>query len=247
MSFDTIFEKKYKVNKYNPPEKFGLFSLLKMLQDAARGHASLLGFGYKDSWEKGFFWVLARQKLRVSRWPNSSEVLNIKTWSKPILGIFAIREFEIFVGQEKIAECSTTWMILDTNTRKPKKIEGSEEIFKPSKDYGLDFSAGKISLPANMETVMNFAVETKDLDANNHVNNTRYTKWILNALENESSRMIKEYEINFSKETFLADEIEIFSHTVGNPSSQNQEVFFKADRVHDSATVFTARIHVVPM
>jgi len=243
---DTTFVKEHTLNKNHtsPSDQLGLFPLLDLLQDISNDHAKQLGFGYESSIKKGFFWVLARQKLLIDRWPSANEVLTIKTWSKPALGSFAVREYEMFVDENKIGACSTTWMILDTKTRRPKKIADSDELFQPRKDYCLDFSAGKISPPENMDAIQSFKVQASDLDQNKHVNNTIYTQWIINTLQQnfQNSFRIEEYEINFSKETFLDDEIEIFGYTNTFASSNQKELFFKANRKMDSNTVFTAKI-----
>ncbi len=243
---DSILEKDYKVNSLNmnSNKKLGLFGLLGILQDVTGEHALKLGFGYEESQKKGFFWVLVRQKLRINSWPNWNDLVLVKTWTKPVFGIYAIREYEIFVNHQKIGDCSTTWMILDSETRKPKKIENSDNLFKPRTDYSLDFSAEKVTLPNEMNSIKTFEVRISDLDMNNHVNNIKYTQWILDSIPfiYHQKFMTKEYEINFSGETFLDDKIETFSNIEKLDSNKDHEVFFKGNRVKDSKTVFTARI-----
>ena len=54
--------------------------------------------------------------------------------------------------------------------------------------------------------------------------------------------MIKEYEINFSAETFLNDKIEILSNIDKLESVDNHELFFIGNREKDDKAVFTSRI-----
>lgn len=241
-----IFEKDYEINSININinKKLGLFGLLGMLQDVAGEHAVKLGFGYDDLIAKGFFWVLVRQKLRMNTWPKWNDVVKIKSWTIPVFGIYAIREYEIFVNNHKIGDCSTTWMILDSETRRPKRIENTENLFKPKKDSTLEFSAEKINLPNEIELVKTFEVRISDLDINNHVNNIKYTQWILDSIPFDYHKlyMIKEYEINFSGETFLDDKIESYSNIKMLKSNNNHEVFFKGNRKNDSKTVYLARM-----
>lgn len=243
---DSILEREYKINtlNINTNKKLGLVGLLGILQDISVEHALKLGFGYENSLKKGFFWVLVRQKLRIIEWPNWNDLVLVKTWTKPVLGIYAIREYEIFVNDQKMAECSTTWMILDNNTRKPKKIENSDNLFRPRTDYSLDFSADKVIIPANTSPIKSFEVRISDLDLNNHANNIRYTQWILDSipLVYHKKFMIKEYDINFSDETFLGDRVETFSTIEKSHSNNNQEIYFKIIRVKDSKTICSARI-----
>lgn len=243
---DSIYEKDYKINSLNmnTNKKLGLVGILGILQDVTGEHALRLGFGYEESRKRGFFWVLVRQKLRINSWPNWNDLVLVKTWTKPVFGIYAIREYEIFVNNQKIGDCSTTWMILDSETRKPKKIENSDNLFRPRTDYSLDYSAEKVNIPNEMNSIKTFEVRISDLDMNNHVNNIKYTQWILDSIPFTYHQrfMTKEYEINFSGETFLDDKIETISNIEKLESNKNHEVFFKVNRVTDSKTVFTARI-----
>lgn len=243
---DSIYEKDYKINSLNmnTNKKLGLVGILGILQDVTGEHALRLGFGYEELRKRGFFWVLVRQKLRINSWPNWNDLVLVKTWTKPVFGIYAIREYEIFVNNQKIGDCSTTWMILDSETRKPKKIENSDNLFRPRTDYSLDYSAEKVNIPNEMNSIKTFEVRISDLDMNNHVNNIKYTQWILDSIPFAYHQrfMTKEYEINFSGETFLDDKIETISNIEKLESNKNHEVFFKVNRVTDSKTVFTARI-----
>jgi len=247
----SILEQDYKINSINinTNKKLGLFGLLHILQDIASEHALNLGFGYESYDEKGFFWVLVRQKVCIDNWPSLGNVITVKTWTTPVRGIYAIREYEIFVNQKKIGACSTTWMILDSHTRRPKMIEDSDNLFQSRAGYSLGFSADKVSLPKAMDSTKIFEVRISDLDMNNHVNNVKYTQWVLDSIPFNYHKTfeVKEYEINFSVETFLEDKIEIFSTINKLKLGVENEVFFKGNRIRDDKTVFTTRILIEPV
>ncbi len=228
----------------NVNKKLGLVGLLGILQDVTSEHAMRLGFGYEDSVAKGFFWVLVRQKVRMQSWPSWNDVVVIKTWTIPVFGIYAVREYELFVDDAKIGDCSTTWMILDSESRKPKKIENSDNLFQPRTDYSVGYSAEKVNLPHTMDSAKTFEVRISDLDMNNHVNNIKYSQWILDSIPFafHQNYLLNEYEINFSGETFLEDKIETFSNIAHVVLGEQLEVFFKGNRIADGKTVFTARL-----
>ena len=245
-NLDSVLEKAYKINSLfiNTNKKLGLFGLLQLLEEIASEHALKLGFGYESYNEKGFFWVLVRQKLCMDYWPKLNDTITIKTWTKPVLGSYAIREYKIMMNNKTIGACSSTWMILDSITRKPKKIENAIDLFKPCTDYALDFTAKKISLPKDMVSTKTFEVRISDLDMNNHVNNIKYTQWILDSIpfKYHKSLGVKTFEINFAIETFLEDNIEIFSTINTLEPSTNNTLYFKGTRVKDYKTVFTAKL-----
>ena len=211
---ETIFTEKYKVRstQVNLNNHLGLYGILGMLQDIAAEHAAHLGFGYKELIQKGFFWALTQQKLKMKRYPKWNENVTIKTWSLPIEGVYAFREFEIFHDEEKIGECSSTWITLDIKTRKPIDLTDQQPVFKPRTDSSLNFKTERIILPETMHLASVFRVKTSDLDVNLHVNNVKYTQWALDImpLAHHKDYTIKEYEINFLSETFLDDEMQGF-------------------------------------
>ena len=231
---DSIFEKSYTLNQHVPR----LHGLLLILQDAAGDHASKLGFGYESLSEKGFFWALIRQKLIMYSWPTGRKVV-VKTWSLPVQRMQATREFELFEGSQRIGACSTTWVILDSHTRRPKTIEDSEGLFKPRKDYSVGFSAGKVNATGSMEILKSHKVDQGDLDRNNHVNNTNYMRWILEAHSYTEDLTPREYEVNFLAEALLQDEITILRQ---KREDHSDEMIFKGHRGKDDKSIFTAKI-----
>jgi len=242
MQDKIIYTQKYIVNttNVNYTRKLGLLGMLGFLQDAASEHAEEIGFGYHEMIEKGTIWVLIRQKLKMYRWPEWREELTISTWSKPVKGLYAFREFEIYAKQEKIGECSTTWMILDTQNRRPVKAEIVNSVMNPRENYSLDFTAEKINLPDHFSDKRNFIVRNSDIDMNGHVNNIRYAQWSLDSIpfEYHQKFVVQEFDINFIAETFLKDQIECFSQL----DSKKTGIFFKGIRKKDEKLVFAARI-----
>lgn len=242
----SVLEKEYEINSLliDASKQLSLVGLLGMLQDIAGEQATQLGFGYDTLQEQSVYWVLIRQKLKIHRLPQWNNTLRVQTWAQPPTGIYANREFEWFLGEEKVGECSTTWVILDAKTKRPSRIENAEEKYNVRKDYGLDFSANKVKLPTAMTSLKTFEAMYSDIDMNQHVNNIKYSQWILDALpiEKLQNMSIQEYEVNFAGETFLGDQIECRSSF---DASENQnEIYFQLNRVEDTKTVFTAKLKV---
>ena len=76
---------------------------------------------------------------------------------------------------------------------------------------------------------------------NNHVNNTRYAQWVLDAIPfaSHAKFLLKQYEINFIAETKSGDVV----HIQEAPSSSGT-VFFQGLRESDSKVAFTVRMHI---
>ncbi len=233
-------------------QQLALDKLLGLMQDMATEHASLLGLDYDSLLEKGFFWVLIQQHLKLWKKPHWNDCISINTWVSKMTGIYAIREFEIFLNEEKIAECSLTCMILDSQTHRPKRISGDTYLPLTRKDNNLDFKAEKIRLPKTTpEKSKTIQVNISDLDMNQHVNNVRYSCWFLDSLslDDYQNHIICDYQINFSGETFLADTIDCFAYMESETNSSDLPIheagkqirYFSGVRQNDGKTVFTIR------
>ncbi|WP_196887598.1 acyl-[acyl-carrier-protein] thioesterase [Aureivirga sp. CE67] len=239
----SIFEIDYKIRSVNinTNKKLGLFGLLGLLQDTASEHADHLDFGYETMKEMGCFWVLVRQKLKMDIWPKWHDVITIKTWTIPADGFYAVREFEIYLNDKKLGECSTTWMILGDKDRKPIEVNKARSYFTPRTDFQLDFQAKKIKLPKDIDVQRKIEVKISDLDMNRHVNNIKYSQWVLDTIpfEYHKTHSIAEYEINFMSETFLGDFI-VCSSTLHN--FKDDEVYFSGLNERTSKIAFISKI-----
>ncbi len=216
--------------------RFTLTDLLLCLQDVAIDHAEVMGVGYSNMIKTQMFWVLSRQKIIMSAWPASFN-LTVVTWSRPLKGISATRDFEIYCDEEKIGECSTRWMVLDAINRRPAKPVIDFEKVVTRQDSHLSFDAEKVDILMNGTELRKHQVMVSDLDINNHVNNTKYTEWILEAYQtqNEMSRPLV-YEINFLSETHLDDLVSIQYKKEGPEA----KIIFQGVNELNSQVLFTA-------
>lgn len=240
---DKVYTEKFKVNSLavRPNHRLGLVGLLGMLQDVAQNHAEMHGFGYDQMLKSQTFWVLSRQKLVMDQWPRWRDVIEIKTWARPLDGSRAYRDFEIFLLDKKIGECSTTWVILDGRTRRPKSPDFSLEGFARTDDK-LGFEPGKVDALDGVEVLKEFEVRNSDLDMNLHVNNTKYAQWISDSIpfERHSDGIVREYEVNFLAETHLGDHVAVEHKTF--ESGDCFDLRFQGRRERDAKIVFTARL-----
>ncbi|WP_412470900.1 acyl-[acyl-carrier-protein] thioesterase [Halobacteriovorax sp. RT-2-4] len=242
---NPIYQKTYQVsiNNVNINKRLGLFGMLGYLQDIATVHGEEAGFGIEDMIKDQSFWVLVRQKLRMDRFPHWNEVIEIKTWSRAPEGMYAFREFEIFLNGEKIGDCSTVWMILDGVTRKVKKPDFPMDKINPRTDYHLDYIAHKVEVRDNFEKVNTITVRNSDLDLNMHVNNTKYSQWILDSIPIELHKTAKlnDFEINFMAETHLGDKIDIL-RARNEEGEVAHDIVYKGIRESDGKTCFLAKL-----
>lgn len=227
----------YDVNSLvlNARKRLGLYGLLRILQDAAWLHADELGCGYNAMAQQGIFWVLTRQRVHMTRWPNWGEKLTVRSWARPLNGPRAPRDFSLYVDGEPVGEATTLWLTLDARTRKPQR---NFPAIACRTDGALTINAEKIQPDDNMTDIATRRVRNADIDMNGHVNNTSYGGWILDTLPYEviATHTVTDYEINFLAETQRAETVTL---------SRGQEVdgaSLYQGRREDGKTAFLARL-----
>lgn len=206
----SIFTKDLPV-RYHELDSHGnlrVATLLNYLQDTAGMHATLLGVSMADLKKLGLTWVLSRIHLLVERYPRAGETVTIRTWPAIRQDVFTCREFELCDQYGAwVARATTSWAVLNAATRRPVRLEGNLLPYPlmPRRAVDDDFA----SLPAFPEAAtaeMGFRVLRNDLDVNNHVNNTIYVGWALEAVPDAvAAGKLTELEIAFRAEVLRGD------------------------------------------
>jgi acyl-ACP thioesterase len=242
---NPVWTQHYDVNTIvlDHQKRISLVGLLNLLQDTAWIHAEQLGWGYDALVEKGTIWVLSRQKVVMKEWPLWQDKVTIRTWPRRSGALMALREFEILAGDKKVGECSTSWLVLDWNTRKVQKLD--KIMFGvPSLTEGvLDIAAERVPPRTDLAEIARFEVRNSDLDVNGHVNNTRYAQWVTDTLSLEELKRyaIDEYEVNFLAETGVGDTIVIESEP-GTGADGTVLRHYQGRKTTEEKPAFTARL-----
>jgi len=245
----VVWTQSYAVNSIvaNAQKRLGLVGLLNILQDVAWTHAEHLGHGYEATMEAGATWILSRQKLVMSAWPSWGDEICVRTWVRPTRGPLVHRDYEVLVGGRKVGECTASWLTLDVKTRRPVRPTFAGAGLDFRLDGALALTPEKIAPRLDLAEIARFSVRNSDLDANGHVNNTRYAQWILDSmpLESHPTRRIHCYEVNFLAEVQVGDAVAIDAAPPEASSGAETRVHFQGRRLSDGAHAFAAVVSVV--
>lgn len=239
---DNSMQRSFSISSYDldPRGQARLTSMANYFQEMAYQHAGQLGFGYNDLKENQTFWVLARMKIRILRYPVWDEQIMVETWHNGMDRLFGMRDFKVMdYAGNPTGMATTAWIVLDARTRKPIRPDG--ELLRNRTGDGPVFAEKmeKIILPEKMDHLSTHTVVFSDLDIVGHVNNVKYMEWCIDSatFENRNDWEIREIEINFMHESLLGDDIEISGGL--NPGADS---FFLARRKEDDREIFRARI-----
>ncbi|MDI6849564.1 MAG: thioesterase [Candidatus Saccharicenans sp.] len=197
-----------------------LSAVMNYLQDAARRHAMREGFSVFELAEKGLTWVVSRYHLILNRYPQLGQKVVVNTWASGKHGYYALRDFEMMdEREEKIAAATSSWMIIDLNSRRPVKVEDlfPDELILEKRALEDEFPT--LPIVERLDHKTQFRVLFEDLDYNRHVNNVVYSRWAVEGMPREMlfSGRPAELEINYRSEAFLGEEIEVITQNPETP------------------------------
>ena len=160
--------------EYESSEARKTSGLFRMMQDTAGEHCELLGLGTEVTGPKNLMWVVVRQFLELSRYPDPGETLELHTWPGPSRHMFFPRfyQFKTPAG-ELLGQGSALWTLVDRSSRKmirPAAYGLELEGLVTGEECRLPTAPGK--LPTDRADEYTVAAEV--LDGNGHMNNTRY-------------------------------------------------------------------------
>lgn len=202
-------------------------SFLNFAQEAANIHADYIGVGYDTMHITRKAWVLSKIHVIFHRLPKWRDNINIQSWHKGVGGFQFFRDFVVYdkEGQEKLISATTSWLVIDIDTRRLSKYkELAEDEEKCIRENVIEQPAPKVIMPKEVQPlhVMSHLVNYSDLDMNGHVNNVKYTEWSMNVIELDvvNKRPLKELVVNFNSEIKEGDTVELYRHcTTGDDGS----------------------------
>ncbi|MCD6234250.1 MAG: hypothetical protein J7K63_04335 [Candidatus Marinimicrobia bacterium] len=205
-------------------------ALLQYFQDVAVKHAVLLGVGYEDMKKLGLFWVVTRFHIEIERMPVYDEGVEVITWpkvpenrKKKFAGakddFVFIRDFLMNDTEGNcLVRATSSWVMLDF---KQKRLQPAEKfpIRMPENrgKHALAVIPRKIPEAEYPVLMYRKQVGYSDIDLNLHVNNTRYADWIMDVFSRDflEKHTLKRLEINYLREVFWEDKIDLFKTESG--------------------------------
>ena len=215
-------------------------SIMNFLQDAATRHARNLGIGRDElTAASKAIWMIVRLKYKLYRPLKADEFVTVKTWYRAPKGAYALRDFQMYVGQECVGEALSTWVIADMETHALLK---AEDILKGMDTPNCAISEetlGKIRMPKEMQEAGQRTIGYSETDINGHANNTRYADYACDAVhfENFAGRYLKEFQITYSSECLAGQ-------TVYMLSEKEENVFYVRGVDKEGKSHFDIRMEV---
>ncbi len=178
--------------------------LCQLLEEAAVAHAAILGVAVESLVDSGVAWVLSKLHLEIDRWPAADDEIVIETWPEAASRLFTERRFDVLdASGHRIGAASTLWLVLNLERRRPVRLPSQVVDRLHEHELGPEpRKFGELAAPKPVERELGFTVRRSDLDLADHVNNTSYIEWAIEAVADDvwASRDLAELEIHFLSE-----------------------------------------------
>lgn len=178
--------------------------------------------------EKGLAFILGALSVNIYSPLHAYEEIEVRTWCKEAKSFIFNRYFEIFRGDEKIAEAATTWVLIDLNTKSMVRASNYEFMsgcfyYDEPVDPSILAPKPRISKDAPLYEVGQRKIVYSDIDYNMHMNNTHYPDMICDFLsemtdENTAYRVCS-MSLSYVKESHLGATLKV---TRGDMSDDGQ-------------------------
>ena len=212
------YEIKYTDVDFN--DNIKLSSLLSVMVESACLSADELGFGYSVLQPKNIGFILANWYVELFKPIRLGDVLTIHTWPIEPKKLIVFRDYELFIGSEKVGVATSRWCMVDLSTF---NMIPATRVFSDSMTYNdfrsVEFNGWKIPSCKRCEKpdYVKF-VSYSDYDHYHHVNNTKYGDLLLDAFTpNElENRAIAQAQISYVKQCKYGEKLELFKEQTGD-------------------------------
>lgn len=206
------YKQKYVISA-NSKDKLESFKDIGLLiQNTSTEHSIRMGLSITALQAANLTWVLVRQQYLLLKLPEIDDEIEIETWPSALTRFQCRRDFTIRAKNGEILGHSlTSWAIVNMQTRRAERIP--EFI---SSNYPTENRLAMPKLPLKPTPIPKgthpaiFTAKVEDIDINNHVTNTRYVDFMLDAVPNEIRKKYRPlfFDITYRAESLEGDQIE---------------------------------------
>ncbi|MGN0805198.1 MAG: acyl-[acyl-carrier-protein] thioesterase [Candidatus Coproplasma sp.] len=190
-----------------------LSSLLSLMEESACLSADELGFGYSVLQPKNIGFILVNWSLKLSRAIKLGEVLTIHTWPIKPKKLIVFRDFELYVGEEKVGVATSRWCLVNLADF---SMLSSDAVFSKDMTYNecrsMEVSNWKIPSVESDKLAYSKTASYSDYDHYNHVNNTKYADILFDVFSVDEMRgkYFSDLQITYVKQCKCGERIDLY-------------------------------------
>lgn len=177
-------------------------AILDLFQEVAGAHAIQLGVGFDDLIKRNVLWVLVKVKFQIVSEMKMHQRVVVKTWPLPAGRVTLQREYLIEdVEGNVLVKGTSDWVTMDMNTRRLAPSGNIYPLEEFCEDRNFEEKLRKIPDFDTAEALHSEIVpQYCDIDENMHLNNIKYSDYVLNLVKPKKEEKITVLQIDFHRE-----------------------------------------------
>ena len=173
---DLTFEKDILIRseQVDMTRRLRISEMFMLLEKASIAHTEELGCTRHKTLDRGLLWIITRQTLEVTEWPEYDEHITVRSWPGDMMHVFFPRFYEVLRDGRTIARGEALWMLIDEKTREMVMPE-EYDISIPGAPGADDMMIPAVRMPKEAAlSEKELMAEFSRIDINGHMNNARY-------------------------------------------------------------------------
>ena len=207
-------EMKLQFCQCNMLSNLNLSELLRLTSDTAIEDYYERGISFTFLAEHNYAILLSRVSFRFHKMPKANDRITIATWEEKPEALQLTRAYEIKAEDgTPLVSGSSSWLVVDYTLHRIIRTKDFTLRPEPVRKEVCDCMAlGKIAIPENIAECGNRPICWSDIDANGHMNNSRYGAFAIDCLpEAYQRKTFTDFLMNYSLEAKKGDTITMFA------------------------------------
>lgn len=237
----NVWQKEYalRAGDFDKFDRIKPSAVLDLFQDAAGQHAVEIGVGFDDMIAREYLWVLTRIKFEIITAPSRYQTVVIKTWPLAPNRLNYRREYCIEDADgNKLIIGSSEWVVIHS---KERKLLSVPDLYNLDGEYHNEVMfEGKLGKVRDFEAMCapyTINAGFSELDVNDHVNNTKYANYVLDAINPAKDDVLQSFQIDYRKEVMQGTQLNICFY-------KEENIISAKGQNNDGDTMFACRIEL---
>lgn len=202
-----IFERNYFIHIYetNLRNELDVPCLMRYFEEMALMQSQAEGVGLDYYQKHDVAWVLHQFDIQIQRLPRFSQVVTLRTQPISTYKFMGFRKYWVLdANNQPMITADTSWLFINPRTRRPMRVnDDMKQAYGHAGAEETKLDMADVACLERVDFSKSFPVRFSDIDVNDHVNNTHYVEWALEAVPPEvrDQANLTNIRIAFKKET----------------------------------------------
>lgn len=159
--------------------------------------------------DKKLAFILSKIKIIFHAPLKAYDEISVRTWTCESRGFTFTRCFDIYRGDELIAEAISFWALLDLDEKRLVRCDGFDLGIEPDAPLNIQVPRRIKQPEGELSALGNREIKYSDIDYNMHMNNTKYPNMLCDFMPIDSVENVREMTLEFLHESVLGDTLTV--------------------------------------